>query len=84
MIFLIVIVMGAMGFRYLPVDLLPPIETAELNVEVRCVADDGTDTMGLAMAAMNSVAPTETKTARTISARTSRTPRRTATITPQR
>lgn len=35
MIFLIVIVMGAIGFRYLPVDLLPPIETPELNVEVR-------------------------------------------------
>lgn len=35
MIFLIVIVMGIMGFRYLPVDLLPPIETAELNIEVR-------------------------------------------------
>jgi HAE1 family hydrophobic/amphiphilic exporter-1 len=35
MIFLIIIVMGAIGFRYLPVDLLPPIETPELNVEVR-------------------------------------------------
>jgi len=35
MIFLIIIVIGAIGFRYLPVDLLPPIETAELNVEVR-------------------------------------------------
>src|SRR5690606_31348262 len=35
MIFLIIIVMGIMGFRFLPVDLLPPIETAELSVEVR-------------------------------------------------
>lgn len=35
MIFLIVIVMGIMGFRYLPVDLLPPIEMTELSVEVR-------------------------------------------------
>ncbi len=34
MIFLIVIVMGFIGFRFLPVDLLPPIETAELNVQV--------------------------------------------------
>lgn len=34
MIYLIIIVMGGLGFRYLPVDLLPPIEMAELNVEV--------------------------------------------------
>src|SRR5690606_5253430 len=35
MAFLIIIVMGMMGFRYLPVDLLPEIEIAELSVEVR-------------------------------------------------
>ena len=35
MIFLIIILLGTMGFRYLPVDLLPPIELAELSVEVR-------------------------------------------------
>jgi HAE1 family hydrophobic/amphiphilic exporter-1 len=35
MMFLIVIVMGLIGFRFLPVDLLPPIEMTELNVEVR-------------------------------------------------
>jgi HAE1 family hydrophobic/amphiphilic exporter-1 len=34
MIFLIIIVMGVIGFRFLPVDLLPPIETTELNVQV--------------------------------------------------
>jgi len=35
MAFLIIIVMGLMGFRYLPVDLLPEIEVTELSVEVR-------------------------------------------------
>lgn len=35
MIFLIIIVLGTIGFRYLPVDLLPPIEMTELSVEVR-------------------------------------------------
>jgi HAE1 family hydrophobic/amphiphilic exporter-1 len=35
MAFLIIIVMGMMGFRYLPVDLLPELEVAELSVEVR-------------------------------------------------
>jgi HAE1 family hydrophobic/amphiphilic exporter-1 len=35
MAFLIIIVMGMMGLRYLPVDLLPELEIAELSVEVR-------------------------------------------------
>lgn len=34
MLFLIVIVMGIIGFRFLPVDLLPPIEMTELSVQV--------------------------------------------------
>ncbi len=34
MVYLIVIVFGAVSFRYLPVDLLPPIEFPELNIEV--------------------------------------------------
>lgn len=34
MVFLIVIVMGTIGFRFLPVDLLPPIEMTELSVQV--------------------------------------------------
>lgn len=34
MIYLIIIVLGVIGFRFLPVDLLPPIEMTELNVEV--------------------------------------------------
>ena len=32
MVFLIVIVLGVMGFRFLPVDLLPPIEYPQLTV----------------------------------------------------
>ncbi|MDT8399410.1 MAG: efflux RND transporter permease subunit [Pseudomonadales bacterium] len=35
MIFLIVIIIGSIGFRFLPVDLLPPIEMPELSVQVR-------------------------------------------------
>src|SRR5699024_8418859 len=35
MVFLIIIIVGSVGFRYLPVDLLPPIEFPELSVEVR-------------------------------------------------
>jgi len=34
MIFLIVITLGMLGFRYLPVDLLPPVELPELTVQV--------------------------------------------------
>jgi len=34
MIFLIVITFGIISFRFLPVDLLPPIETPELSVQV--------------------------------------------------
>src|SRR5690554_4500937 len=34
MIYLIVITLGMMGFRFLPVDLLPPIELPELSVQV--------------------------------------------------
>ncbi|MDR2212597.1 MAG: efflux RND transporter permease subunit [Pseudomonadales bacterium] len=34
MAFLIIIVMGMMGFRYLPVDLLPELEVSELSVQV--------------------------------------------------
>lgn len=34
MIFLIIITLGMMGFRFLPVDLLPPIELPELSVQV--------------------------------------------------
>jgi HAE1 family hydrophobic/amphiphilic exporter-1 len=34
MIFLIVITLGMISFRFLPVDLLPPIETPELSVQV--------------------------------------------------
>src|SRR6056297_2881920 len=32
MVFLIIIVLGVMSFRYLPVDLLPPIEYPQLSV----------------------------------------------------
>jgi HAE1 family hydrophobic/amphiphilic exporter-1 len=32
MVFLIIIVVGVMGFRFLPVDLLPPIEYPQLTV----------------------------------------------------
>ena len=32
MVFLIIIVIGVMGFRFLPVDLLPPIEWPQLTV----------------------------------------------------
>ena len=32
MVFLIIIVLGVMGFRFLPVDLLPPIEYPMLSV----------------------------------------------------
>ena len=32
MVFLIVIVLGVISFRYLPVDLLPPIEYPQLSV----------------------------------------------------
>ena len=35
MVFLIVIVLGTTSFRYLPVDLLPPIEFPQLNIQVR-------------------------------------------------
>lgn len=34
MIFLIIITLGTLGFRFLPVDLLPPIEMPELSVQV--------------------------------------------------
>ncbi|ALO45555.1 Acriflavine resistance protein (Cation efflux system) [Pseudohongiella spirulinae] len=34
MIFLIIITLGMMGFRFLPVDLLPPVELPELSVQV--------------------------------------------------
>ena len=34
MIFLIVITLGSLGFRYLPIDLLPPIEYPQLSVVV--------------------------------------------------
>lgn len=34
MVFLIVIVLGMISFRYLPVDLLPPIEFPQLNVRI--------------------------------------------------
>lgn len=34
MVYLIVIILGAVGFRYLPVDLLPPIEFPRLTVNV--------------------------------------------------
>jgi hydrophobic/amphiphilic exporter-1 (mainly G- bacteria), HAE1 family len=34
MVYLIVITLGIVGFRYLPVDLLPPIEFPRLNVQV--------------------------------------------------
>ncbi len=34
MIFLIIITLGSLGFRFLPVDLLPPIEMPELSVQV--------------------------------------------------
>jgi len=34
MVYLIVIVLGVVGFRYLPVDLLPPIEYPRLSVNV--------------------------------------------------
>jgi hydrophobic/amphiphilic exporter-1 (mainly G- bacteria), HAE1 family len=34
MIFLIIITLGTIGFRFLPVDLLPPIELPELSVQV--------------------------------------------------
>jgi HAE1 family hydrophobic/amphiphilic exporter-1 len=34
MVFLIIITLGVMGFRYLPVDLLPPIEYPQLTVAV--------------------------------------------------
>tara|TARA_R110002072_G_scaffold142853_1_gene288499 strand:- start:70383 stop:73487 length:3105 start_codon:yes stop_codon:yes gene_type:complete len=34
MIFLIIITLGMLGFRFLPVDLLPPIELPELSVQV--------------------------------------------------
>lgn len=34
MVFLIIIVLGVMSFRYLPVDLLPPIEYPQLSVNV--------------------------------------------------
>jgi HAE1 family hydrophobic/amphiphilic exporter-1 len=34
MVYLIVVVFGAVSFRNLPVDLLPPIEFPELNIEV--------------------------------------------------
>ncbi|MAO39768.1 MAG: acriflavin resistance protein [Pseudohongiella sp.] len=34
MVFLIIITLGTLGFRYLPVDLLPPIELPELSVQV--------------------------------------------------
>lgn len=34
MVYLIVIVLGVVGFRYLPVDLLPPIEFPRLTVQV--------------------------------------------------
>ena len=32
MVFLIIITLGVLGFRYLPVDLLPPIEYPQLTV----------------------------------------------------
>jgi HAE1 family hydrophobic/amphiphilic exporter-1 len=32
MVFLIIIVVGIMGFRFLPVDLLPPIEFPRLSI----------------------------------------------------
>ena len=32
MLFLIIITLGIMGFRYLPVDLLPPIEYPQLTI----------------------------------------------------
>lgn len=34
MTFLIIIILGMLGFRYLPVDLLPPVELPELSVQV--------------------------------------------------
>ncbi|MCC5927085.1 MAG: efflux RND transporter permease subunit [Bacteroidetes bacterium] len=34
MVFLIVITLGTIGFRYLPVDLLPPIEFPQLTIQV--------------------------------------------------
>ena len=34
MVFLIIITLGTLGFRYLPVDLLPPIEMPELSVQI--------------------------------------------------
>ena len=34
MVFLIVITLGTIGFRYLPVDLLPPIEIPQLTIAV--------------------------------------------------
>ena len=34
MIFLIIITLGTLGFRFLPVDLLPPIELPELSVQI--------------------------------------------------
>lgn len=34
MVFLIIITLGMLGFRFLPVDLLPPIELPELSVQV--------------------------------------------------
>ncbi|MEX0738629.1 MAG: efflux RND transporter permease subunit [Pseudohongiella sp.] len=34
MIFLIIITLGTLGFRFLPVDLLPPIEMPELSVQI--------------------------------------------------
>jgi len=34
MVFLIVITLGTIGFRYLPVDLLPPIEFPQLTIAV--------------------------------------------------
>jgi HAE1 family hydrophobic/amphiphilic exporter-1 len=34
MVYLIIVVFGAVSFRYLPVDLLPPIENPELNIQV--------------------------------------------------
>jgi HAE1 family hydrophobic/amphiphilic exporter-1 len=34
MVYMIIVVFGAVSFRYLPVDLLPPIENPELNIQV--------------------------------------------------
>lgn len=34
MVFLIIITVGTLGFRFLPVDLLPPIELPELSVQI--------------------------------------------------